>query len=531
MSITIRAQQSKAGAAQLSRRSVRAQLARWLRTLKGQFTVYASLTLLLAATLTITSANTFSRASNDLATINSGSIPSVDAAQQITQLIEEIDAQSADFLATAGLSKLEPCTINGTATTTQLTVHACDERNIDANTVLVNQQLFTAMHNVTYAGEQTTVERISIGLESYLGDIHQMRVDYDLARSKTDPNDPSLRQAYQAYMDASAILHNEITLATITTNHIPFNVETHLPTCTLIYHHQQTTLIPQQWTNGGLTDALDCLSDINHTALTNAFQDSSTFLGGATTLLVVLCILLCGLLLFGTGRMIFLTHRLINPGLFAAMLLALFFSINSVTFLGSLQGLGGSGNHTQDGAFTQMVSDDYNSVYYTALLKRYATDANADESRWLIAQEFNDSYNIQHWQEDWNSNIEEIYGLMLQAHDNQTWTEELQPLHDMDTTWSQYDKIDGQIRNAANTQNDPHRLFTAESLSTGESNRTFDSYTTAIQNLSEANRAHYFTTFEATNDMLTRYLVLSLLLFPLVGLLAAWGVWLRLKDF
>src|ERR1700730_16148369 len=197
---------SRSGTTPQMPRTIPGLFARHLRTLKGQFMLHAGLILLLAGILMLVGATTMSRATDDLNTINSGSIPSVDAALSITQTIEIIDAQSADYLAAADLITTAPCTIAGrntTSTTQTFTVHDCDERNIDSEIVLVNQQLFEVAHNVTYPGEQTAVERITIGLESYLGDIYQMRVDYRLAQSKTDPNDPSLRQAYQAYLHAS----------------------------------------------------------------------------------------------------------------------------------------------------------------------------------------------------------------------------------------------------------------------------------------------------------------------------------------
>lgn len=42
------------------------------------------------------------------------------------------------------------------------------------------------------------------------------------------------------------------------------------------------------------------------------------------------------------------------------------------------------------------------------VLTHYATDANADESRWLIAQEFNGTANIQHWQADRQVNVAQV---------------------------------------------------------------------------------------------------------------------------
>lgn len=499
------------------------------RTLRRQFLLQIWALLVLAGLLTLITSISLNRSTNDLNTINSGSIPSVDDAQGITQYIEIIDAQSADYLAAAGLTSTKPCTIAGltTVSTTQLlTIHDCDEHNIDAEIVLVNQILFAAAHNVTYPGEQTAVERITIGLESYLGDIHQMRVDYGLASSKINPNDPSLQQAYQAYKNASAILYDQISLATLGSGQIPLSKEANLPSCTL---PNNQTLTPDQWTQGSLTNALDCLSFINYSHLMAAYNDSASFLNIVTWLIALLCLLFCGLLLFTTTRMLMVSHRLINPGLLPALLIGLVLSISVVSLLGNLGAQ--STQAIQDGAFKQMVMDDYNSVYYAALLKRYSTDANADESRWLIAQEFNDQANIQHWQNDWNSNVQQIESLIQKAQANQTWVEEIQPLADIHTYWNQYHAIDPQIRSDAVNLQDPNHLNTAEALSTGKSNQAFSKFVDAVGRLSQANRDHYTTTRNQASQSLTLNITLSLLLFPLAGLLAAWGIWIRLKDF
>src|ERR1700692_4143052 len=118
MSTTIQtARPSGSGTTPPARRSFTGSLVRRLRTLKGQFMLHAGLILLLAGILLLVGATSLKRSTDDLNTINSGSIPSVDAALSITQLIEIIDAQSADYLAAADLTNTTPCTIAGLNTT------------------------------------------------------------------------------------------------------------------------------------------------------------------------------------------------------------------------------------------------------------------------------------------------------------------------------------------------------------------------------------------------------------------------------
>jgi hypothetical protein len=218
--------------------------------------------------------------------------------------------------------------------------------------------------------------------------------------------------------------------------------------------------------------------------------------------------------------------------LVAACLIGLILSFNTIGLLGNLGSLAAQSNqHINDGAFKQMTKDDYESIYDTTLLKRYATEANADKSRWLIALEFNDQPDIQYWQTDLNNNVQQIQTLMQKAHANQTWDEEIQPLADMDTTWSQYYSIDDEIRSATQDHSRANPLLDAEEISTWRSNWAFQSYTDALDSLSNANRAHYIHTFGDANASLNLYFKLNLILFPLAGLLGAWGIWMRLKDF
>src|SRR5579885_2798249 len=75
------------------------------------------------------------------------------------------------------------------------------------------------------------------------------------------------------------------------------------------------------------------------------------------------------------------------------------------------------------------------------------------------------------------------------------------------------------------------RIHDAELLSTGDSNRTFDAFSQAVDALSQANQGHYNMTYAATRGALMLYVALSAILFPLLGLAAVAGIVLRLIDF
>ncbi len=180
-------------------------------TLKGRFILLAACIVIFALAQALFFAHSFQQASSDLDTINSGSIPSIDAAQAMAQYIEDIDAKSADYLATAPLTTTVPCSIVGTTFNPgPLTVHDCDDRNISAEIVLANQQLYLAIHNVTYPGERTATERITAGFEDYMAQVAIMRHEYDLAISKTNTRDVHMQKAHEAYIAANAILTTAI---------------------------------------------------------------------------------------------------------------------------------------------------------------------------------------------------------------------------------------------------------------------------------------------------------------------------------
>ena len=179
-----------------------------------------------------------------------------------------------------------------------------------------------------------------------------------------------------------------------------------------------------------------------------------------------------------------------------------------------------------------MVNDDYKSVYDANLLNRDGTNANADESRWLIALEFNNQDQVNKWAADWHTNTSTVEDYIKLAQANQTWPEEIQPLQDIPSAWNTYYGLDSQIRSAANSKpGDPQALLNAEAISTGRSNDAFAKFTTAVDQLRAANYLHYNETLNTTQQTLNLYIVLSAIIFPLIGLFAVWGVSQRLKDF
>ncbi|GHO87566.1 tetratricopeptide repeat protein [Dictyobacter formicarum] len=497
------------------------------QTLKGQFVLLAAGCMLVALILSLLIAQQFRRANDDLNTIVSGSIPSVNAAQAIAQYIGDIDAKSADYLATASLKETGPCSVVGTGNTTidggTLTVHDCDAKDINAELILMNQQIYLAAHNVTYSGEQTAIERIIAGAEEYSSNVAIMQHEFSLAKSMTDPQDEHLVRAYAAYQAAGDVLHSRIQRVPQHNANGTYALdESSLPNCRI----GSRSLSPNEWVFAGIETNVDCLNAINKQHLDDAYSNVSGSLTGDVVLAILLCLAFCALLAFTTWRMARITHRIINMGLSLALVIGIVFSLTVVSNF-----LNFAGRH---GAYGQIVQDDYDSIYYAAQLNRYATNANADESRWLVALTFHDQAGVARWQADWQTSTQQVQTLIDRAQANRTWPEEDQPLQDMHNWWAKYYGIDGSIRSTAQVTDgiaSSTHLLQAEKLSTGDSNTAFGNFTTAVDHLRQANDGHYSATLQATQITLNVYSLFSLVLFISLGILAVWGVMYRLKDF
>ncbi len=490
-------------------------------TLKGSFALLAGCIGLLALIQTLLVAQLFQHALDDLNTISRDSIPSVDAAQALANHVEDIDAKAADYLATAGFTSLEPCAIPGVQVPgLTLTVHDCDDRSIAAEITLANKELYLAAHNVTYPGERTAIERIELGLQVYISNIRLMQYEYGLAESKTDPRDPHLAQAYASYQVAGLTLRHAI-FPPITgeISSIPTLPESSVPDCLL----DGRTIPGTDWPLGSLEENIDCLNSINKTHLDTAYADAATFLGVSAVIILVSCLLLCGLLLLAFWRMAKVTHRAINPGLGLAALVGMIFCFGTILFAAHLVGT--------HGAFGQIAVDAYGNVSRSAQLERYLTTANADESRWLIAVEFGDQASMDYWSQDWLNDVSQVNDLLHTAFANQAHPEEAQLLKNMQADWDRFYQIDGQIRQAASNTATPNRVIDAERLSTGDSDAAFMGFAQAAESLGALNRGDYNHMLDTTRATLLQTILLSYILFPLIGLAAVWGIARRLKEF
>lgn len=495
------------------------------KTLRGQFIIQAAALLVIAVTLGLIAQGAFRQAHDDLNTMVVESAPSIDAAQAMEQYLHDIDAKAADFLATTKQTNLVSCKLPVTQYQPgDTTVHECDFLTINADITLFNQELYKAAHNVTFPGEQTAVQRITTGFEEYTSDIARMEQEYWLAADPNNLQDEHIQRAHQAYNSASNVMQLHISNSSaLDTRGLHTYNEENVPSCVIQDPLGNQELLSWEWPNRGLEVNIDCLGAINKAQLDTAYDGIQNTLTGMLVLLILFSLVLCAWLVVVTVRMMLITHRVINPGLTVAMLLAI---ILCIPLLSNYSALGG-----RHGVFGEIVKDDYYSVYYAADLNRYATAARADETHWLIALQDGDQPQVDRWTQDWQNNKRRVRLLIAQAIENRTWPEEGKPLATMQDEWGTYEAIDDQLRSTAQVVGNPQRFDEAERLSTGASNQTFGTFTSAVDRLSTAKRNHFESSYNGAASTTTADAMWAIVLFPIIGLLAVAGVWLRLKDF
>jgi hypothetical protein len=450
---------------------------------------------------------------DSLSTINSQSIPAISTTQQIEKDLETLDGWASDFLAASNLTEKQSCTLVGLNTTSMLTPQVCDAQNIDAETILLNQDLFAATNNKADADQQTLLERISIGLESYLTDIHQMRVDDALSGQNANFHDPHMQQAYQDYDHASKILNDQITLTTLNPqapaitlpgNQIPFNVSGQSD-CSI----QGEPFAPDQWMQIGLLQTLDCLNDIDQTSLNAIYTNQA--LGSASEPAILLFLIFTVLLIFYTINMVKWTHRLINLGLLTATILGITLGfINWNTLLGN-----------SNNAYQQMVENDYATISYTSQLQNTFLDARANESRWQLATLFNDTASAETSNTAWQSDATQIIALQSQVQETNDLPEEDLHLATISDDWSNYLSLNAQIHTIQHPD-------AAERLKIDQENSTLNGLNGIVAQIIQDEQANYTL---MQNSIQESSPLTNLVLFPLTALLAVWGIASSLKHF
>jgi len=476
-------------------------------TLRGRTLVLGSLLVVFSLGLTWFMYVQLARASHDVQTIATDSVPSVDAAESLAALLQGLDASAADYLSAAGLHELHPCILPGESTHIgMLTNHDCDAQAIPRSMQLVNDQMYLAIRNVTYPGEKTALLHAQNGLELYLADISRMQENYEQGANPSPHQYSDLQRAYADYLAAEDVLTQQISPEQLPA----YETTVSLPSCTLPGTRQ--TESAAVWTQGSLQTQVRCLAAINQVHLQQAYSDSLTFLVESSLVVSIASLFVVLLLVITLARIIRLSRRRIHVQLSLVVLLALGGCVYGCTTLFSLAG--------GTGAFHRMVISDRVSIDAAARIRDYGTAANADESRYLIAENFNDASAIARWQDDWNKNSAQVMVDMQVAKKNMTY----HPAEDnayagMEHWWSEYLQQDTNIRSSIKNSNpqDPNRALPAQEISTGISDQDFGSFLDATNRLARVNQDDYTQTLTGVQNLLDHAALLVLILLPLSG--------------
>ena len=448
-----------------------------------------------------------SRAYSDLTTIGNESIPSVDGAQAVVPAIEDAQAQAAIYLANASPNAVQPCLLNSSGQRlTVLTFHDCADRNIDADLLLANHELFLAGHNVSYPGGQTAIEQTQKGLEAYSASINLMRHDFNLATNKSNPGDPFMQQAYQAYSAATNLVRRSVGGPASAFS------EADIPACTIA----GVTLPAQAWPAGGIDQNMNCLSAINKVHLDIAYQDTVKFVGVGLGVTFGLTMYSCIFLFWATWSMASTVHRAFNPLLALALLFALIVTGVVLADFDTIYG--------HNGSFS-IIETDYNSVYSTTNLKQAATIAESDEAHWLLALAFHDPSAVSLHQA-WQSHMQAAQTSLQAILSGSQSPQNVQLLNSIKQDWQRYDLQSSQVASTA-----PQDLHSAETICSGSASQALQQFTAGLNQFSATRHQDYASAFNDANGRLSSLTILCAITFPLLGLIGVAGILTRMREF
>ncbi len=490
--------------------SLSERLWRRFATLGGRFRTLIIVIIVLTCLTALTVSLSSSRAAGDLSAIGSVSIPSISAAQKIVPYLEDIDARAADYLANTSATP-QPCVNSLTGQQMgQFSAHDCANQIIDSDQQALNHQLFLAGQNTAFPGSQTALQQTQNGLETYIGDINLMRHEYSLA-TPGNPSDPHLLQAYQAERSAQTILLQQ--LAGRVAN------EPALPSCTL----NGQTLSPQAWPNAGIETNMLCLSALGKPRLDSAYNDNVSFFGVSLGLVFGLSIYCCIFLFWSTWSMVSTTRKLFQPALILALLVAL---VSTSVVLADFDAIYG-----HNGYFS-VIANDYNNVYTVGTLEQEGAQVQADQARWLAALIFHDATSAnQQWYPNGQARSQQVTSSLQQFVASQHAAQNAPLLAKIQQDWNSYNAQVKAVNQLSLSSGSTVVLSRAENLHLSQASAAFQTFTSAIQQFSTANTNDYQSILNEASARLAALTTWWAIIFPILGVLGAWGISRRLKDF
>lgn len=491
-----------------SSQSLSERLWRRFATLGGRFrTLLIAIIVFTCLTALVVSLSS-SRAASNLNTIGTESIPSISAAQSIIPYLEDIDAHTADYLAGSNSNPLACVNSLRGQQLGQLSAHDCASQIIDLDQQTLNHFLFLAGQNATYPGSRTALEQTQAGLQIYIGDINLMRHEYEQATNHSDPNDPFMKQAYQASRAAQSVL-----LQQLASN----SSESNLPACTI----NGRTLSPQTWPAAGIESNLLCLSALGKPRLDNAYNDNVSFFGVSLGLVFGLSIYCCIFLAWATWSMITTTRKLFNAGLLLALLLALISTSVVLADFDAIYGLNGS---------FAVIKNAYNNVYTASTLEQEAAQVQANQARQLSALTFQDLNTASQWQKSEQTALRQVNNALPTFVSDLAASPHAPLLTQIQQDWQKYTARVADVNRLTSTST-PATLAQAESIHLSSANQTFETLVSDIQRFNAASTSDYQGILQQASSRLAALTTWWAFIFPVLGVIGAWGISRRLKDF
>lgn len=316
-----------------------------LNTLSGQFNLMTLLGVILAVLAMTAAYYAMGKTADNFQRVIIQSSPSIIAANQLGQALNQLDTDAADVLITSS-----------PAYATQFR-NQQSAANADFATArqLLDDNLLKAYANVTFDGEEPTIKAIASELHDYLAQIEIMR--YELSQGRRE-------EALAAYKKAHDLVIGNPTHAALPQGRTAEE---------LLKQNDWSGLNTRQ-TYQGIEANVAKLFKINQNALDSARSNVKADTQLSLILVVIAGILLVGALAGLVLRYAIVTHRFVNLGYVAALIAATTMLILLIIAL----------SH---------ASDDFETVSYTSFFsvnsasraKQALRDFNGDESRLLLS--------------------------------------------------------------------------------------------------------------------------------------------------
>jgi hypothetical protein len=300
-------------------------------------------------------------------------------------------------------------------------------------------------------------------------------------------------------------------------------------------YRQAVTLL-----DGKLLPAADTLTQVNYEQLQIQYKQQQQTVQGNLLLVLLFIGLLLGSLAWLQFFLYRRTNRVLNSFLLGSSAVTVVFFLYMINALMS-----------SDSALKTASQDAFNSIYALRQVRAIAYMANASESRYLL-----DRAAAPQHESDFKQRISQIFapkayfatdpkslinmgkipleladGIVINALNNITFDGEKESLNTMLSKWSNYVKVDQQIRNLANSQ----RLNDAIALCVGneenQSNALFYEFRDANNKALKINDLEFARAIDRGNATVANFQILAPVAFALVILLTILGLRPRLKEY